>query len=79
MPDDHDGAAAAAIPSPEADEPTGTCHLDGCDNPLPPPRRDEHGRRTGGRPAKYCGPAHKDAAARARRDAAVAAEAEPLA
>ncbi|WP_449061522.1 hypothetical protein, partial [Planomonospora algeriensis] len=71
-------SAADALPAGET-EPAGICLLEGCGNPLPAPRRDEHGRRIGGRPAKYCSPAHKDAAARSRREQQAATVAEPLA
>ena len=62
-----------------ADWAAAVCELDGCDNPLPPPAVDAHGRRKGGRPSTYCCKAHADAASRARRNAQAAAITEPLA
>lgn len=54
------------------------CELEGCGNPLPPPALDEHGRRKGGRPSRYCSKAHADAASRARRARDTAAVSDPL-
>ncbi|SFQ55147.1 hypothetical protein SAMN05421810_109142 [Amycolatopsis arida] len=73
---DAGSAAGDATPEPEGEA---LCALDGCDNPLPPPAVDEHGRRKGGRPSTYCCKAHADAASRARRIAQAAAVVEPLA
>src|SRR5699024_8951638 len=57
---------------------TEICALDGCDNPLPPPAVDAHGRRKGGRPSSYCCKGHADAASRASRTAQVEAITDPL-
>lgn len=57
---------------------TATCALDGCDNPLPPPARDERGRLKGGKPTRYCGKAHADEASRRRRALESVGVDEPL-
>lgn len=62
----------------DADELGMLCGLAGCGNPLPPPVIDEHGRRRGGRPSRYCSKAHTDAASRARRARDTAAVSDPL-
>lgn len=62
----------------DAEEAGSRCGLQGCGNPLPPPAIDEHGRRKGGRPSRYCSKAHADAASRARRARDTAAVADPL-
>ena len=56
----------------------GTCALEGCDRPLPPPARDEHGKLKGGKPSRYCGKAHADEASRRRRALEAAGVEEPL-
>ncbi|MGH3940680.1 MAG: hypothetical protein ACRDTG_19000 [Pseudonocardiaceae bacterium] len=68
---------AVEIPS-DADEGGAVCGLEGCGNPLPPPVIDEQGRRKGGRPSRYCGKAHTDAASRARRARDTTAVSDPL-
>lgn len=62
----------------DADEVGAVCGLEGCGNPLPPPAIDEHGRRKGGRPSRYCSKVHTDAASRARRVRDTAAVSDPL-
>lgn len=59
-------------------EDRGTCALDGCDNSLPPPARDERGRLKGGKPVRYCGKAHADEASRRRRALESVGVEEPL-
>nr|WP_052477770.1 hypothetical protein [Kibdelosporangium sp. MJ126-NF4] len=56
----------------------GSCALDGCDNPLPAPARDEQGRLKGGKPFRYCGKAHADEASRRRRALEAVSVDEPL-
>lgn len=74
-----DDAPLAADETPvDADELGARCGLEGCGNPLPPPVIDEHGRRKGGRPSRYCSKAHTDAASRARRVRDTAAVSDPL-
>jgi hypothetical protein len=51
----------------EEAEDRGSCALEGCDNVLPPPARDERGRLKGGKRFRYCGKAHADEASRRRR------------
>jgi hypothetical protein len=52
--------------------------LDGCDNALPPPARDERGRLKGGKPTRYCCKAHADEASRRRRALESVGVDEPL-
>jgi DNA repair exonuclease SbcCD ATPase subunit len=74
-----DDASPAVVETSGATEEVGAlCGLDGCENPLPPPALDEHGRRKGGRPSRYCSKAHADAASRARRTRDTAAVSDPL-
>jgi hypothetical protein len=56
----------------------GTCALEGCENALPPPARDERGRLKGGKPTRYCGKAHADEASRRRRALESVGVEEPL-
>lgn len=74
-----DDALPATVETPADAEEVGVlCGLEGCGNPLPPPAIDEHGRRKGGRPSRYCSKAHTDAASRARRVRDTAAVSDPL-
>lgn len=52
--------------------------MEGCENPLPPPARDERGRLKGGKPTRYCGKAHADEASRRRRALEAVGVEEPL-
>lgn len=52
--------------------------MDGCENPLPPPARDERGRLKGGKPVRYCCKAHADEASRRRRVLESVGVEEPL-
>jgi hypothetical protein len=56
----------------------GSCALDGCENALPPPARDERGRLKGGKPTRYCCKAHADEASRRRRALESLGVEEPL-
>lgn len=59
-------------------EDQGSCALEGCDNVLPPPARDERGRLKGGKPFRYCGKTHADEASRRRRALESVGVQEPL-
>jgi hypothetical protein len=61
----------------EADGRAG-CALEGCENLLPPPARDERGRLKGGKPVRYCSKAHADEASRRRRALEAVGAEEPL-
>ncbi|MGH3930793.1 MAG: hypothetical protein ACRDTF_12530 [Pseudonocardiaceae bacterium] len=74
-----DDTLPAVVETPvEAGEVGAVCGLEGCGNLLPAPAIDEHGRRKGGRPSRYCSKAHTDAASRARRLRDTAAVSDPL-
>jgi hypothetical protein len=62
----------------EEAEDRGTCALEGCENLLPPPARDERGRLKGGKRVRYCGKAHADEASRRRRALESVGAEEPL-
>ncbi|CAM3428916.1 hypothetical protein KIPE111705_08135 [Kibdelosporangium persicum] len=55
-----------------------TCALEECENPLPPPARDEQGRLKGGKPVRYCCKAHADEASRRKRALESVGVEEPL-